>query len=290
MTAIYQSIYLASHLVTVKRLDLLSPHGVGNKIYKLKYNLEAARQQGYRQILSFGGAYSNHIAALAALAPKYQLASIGCIRGEELAHRPLNSVLKQANQRGMQLRFLSRQTYRRRNQADFLSELEQIYPQTYILPEGGSNQLAVAGCCEILQAFDEQYDLIACAVGTGATLAGLIHSAQPHQQLHGFAALKGDFITASVGQWVNPLVTTHWQVHSDHYFGGYGRYDHRLTTFIAQMLEQYQLPLEPIYTGKALYALAQYLPHYLTQQHKKPRILFIHTGGLQDQPFYSALL
>lgn len=186
--------------ISIKRLDLIHPQISGNKFFKLKYNLLAARQQGFEKVLTFGGAYSNHIAATAFASHKFGFQSLGMIRGEELAQRPLNPTLATAQQFGMQLEFISRNAYRQKDQPDFLQHLQQQYPDFYLIPEGGTNALAVQGCREILTAEDAQFDLICCAVGTGGTFAGLIEASQQHQQLLGFSALKGDFLTHEAAQ------------------------------------------------------------------------------------------
>lgn len=270
----YQSIRLADHLVTVKRLDLLDAFGSGNKCFKLNHNLRMAKQRNKTTLITFGGAYSNHIAAVAAIGAAQHFKTIGLIRGDELAHKALNPTLLRAQAQGMRLIFLSRADYRRRNDADFLEELEQQFADSYILPEGGSNLLAVQGCQDILTAQDHDFDVLVCAVGTGATLAGIINASHEQQYVQGFAALKGNFLTEQIRQWT---VKTNWHVEDDSEFGGYARYDARLLDFMAQMNHDFNLPLEPIYTAKALFRLK----HSLERQPSCARILFIHTGGLQ---------
>ncbi|MFC3903828.1 D-cysteine desulfhydrase [Acinetobacter marinus] len=273
----YQAITdLGDVQLMVKRLDLVHPSISGNKFFKLKYNLIEARKLGYTQLLSFGGAYSNHIYALAHAAQQYGFESIGIIRGEELQDQALNPMLATASTLGMQLQFISRQDYRRKHTPEFLAELQQRYPNAYIIPEGGSNDLAIQGTAEILTDFDrENFDVICCAVGTGGTITGLINASSPQQKVIGFSALKGDFLDDDVRKWTTK---NNWQIYSDNTFGGYAKYDQRLLNFMENMQQKYQLPLEPIYTGKAFYQLWQ-----LIQQHHftaSTRILFIHTGGL----------
>lgn len=173
--------------VTVKRLDQIHPSISGNKFYKLKYNFAAAQQQGLNKVLTFGGAYSNHIAATAYAAKLCGFNSVGIIRGEELQYKTLNATLNTAQQFGMQLRFVPRAQYRQKDQADFLAELHQQFPEHYIIPEGGSNSLAIQGCAEILSADDlYNYDVICCAVGTGGTISGLIQASSAQQMILGF--------------------------------------------------------------------------------------------------------
>ncbi|OUY06082.1 1-aminocyclopropane-1-carboxylate deaminase/D-cysteine desulfhydrase [Acinetobacter populi] len=274
----YQKISLDNDInIMIKRLDLIHPHISGNKYFKLKYNLLAARQLGYNQLLSFGGAYSNHIFALAHAAHEYGFHSIGVIRGQELQHQNLNATLATAKNLGMQLDFISRQDYRLKHTPEFLQQLQQRYPDTYIIPEGGSNALAVQGCEEILTEYDrENFDVICCAVGTGGTISGLINRSSAQQHVIGFCALKGDFLTTEIQQWTTK---NNWSIYSEETFGGYGKFNPELTDFIATIQQQYDVPLEPIYTGKAFYQL-----YKLIQDNYFPastRILFIHTGGLQ---------
>lgn len=183
----------------LKRLDLIHPHISGNKFYKLKYNLQHAKQLGQDTLITFGGAFSNHIAATAYAAHYFGFNSIGIIRGEELADQRLNHTLATASQFGMQLEFINRQDYRNKEQPDFLAELQSRFPNAYIIPEGGTNSLAIQGCKEILSEQDRQnYDVICCAVGTGGTITGLIESSHFNQNILGFSALKGDFLTSDV--------------------------------------------------------------------------------------------
>lgn len=273
----YQTIaFDDEHSVTVKRLDLIHPTLSGNKFFKLKHNLLAAQAQGKTMLIGFGGAYSNHIHALAYAAQACGFAALGLIRGDELADKPLNPTLQDAVHAGMKLEFLSRSDYRRKHTPDFLAALQQRFPDAYILPEGGNNELARQGCEEILSDDDRHnFDVICCAVGTGGTFAGLINASFPTQKLIGFAALNSDYLTGEVKQWANK---DNWHIYPDSEFGGYGRFDARLTDFIQDMQNQ-NLPLEPIYTAKALYRLHQLLQN--NAQLKDLRILFIHSGGLQ---------
>lgn len=277
--AIYQSIpfyrHNTQHQVDVKRIDLVHPTIAGNKWYKLKHNLRYAKQQNYQQVISFGGAYSNHIYALAQACHLYQLDSVGIIRGDELAHKPLNSKLDKVTQLGMQLSFISRAEYRQKHTSSFLAKLAKTYPSAYVIPEGGSNELAVQGCMEIITQQDRQhYDMICCAVGTGGTIAGIINASHHTQKVLGFAAVNAD-LTATIQQW---STQQNWQVLPDDVFGGYGKYNEELLTFINRIQTKYHVPLESIYTGKALYRLWQFLQSMPAT--KKMRVLFIHTGGL----------
>ncbi|QIC72890.1 1-aminocyclopropane-1-carboxylate deaminase/D-cysteine desulfhydrase [Acinetobacter indicus] len=276
----YQHIEYRHQRISIKRLDLIHPQISGNKFFKLKYNLLAARQQGFEKVLTFGGAYSNHIAATAFAAHQFGFQSLGMIRGEELAQRPLNPTLATAQQFGMQLEFISRNAYRQKDQPDFLQRLQQQYPDFYLIPEGGTNALAVQGCREILVAEDAQFDLICCAVGTGGTFAGLIEASQQHQQLLGFSALKGDFLTHEVAQ----LTTKrNWRILDDYCCGGYAKTTPELIQFIQSFEQRYNIPLEQVYTGKMLRGIFDLIDQDKIGPDQK--ILLIHTGGLQGRAF-----
>lgn len=276
----YQHIEYRHQRISIKRLDLIHPQISGNKFFKLKYNLLAARQQGFEKVLTFGGAYSNHIAATAFASHKFGFQSLGMIRGEELAQRPLNPTLATAQQFGMQLEFISRNAYRQKDQPDFLQRLQQQYPDFYLIPEGGTNALAIQGCREILTAEDAQFDLICCAVGTGGTLAGLIEASQQHQQLLGFSALKGDFLTQEVAQ----LTTKrNWRILDNYCCGGYAKTTPELIQFIQTFEQRYNIPLEQAYTGKMLRGIFDLIDQDKIGPDQK--ILLIHTGGLQGRAF-----
>ncbi|ENV63628.1 1-aminocyclopropane-1-carboxylate deaminase/D-cysteine desulfhydrase [Acinetobacter junii] len=265
--------------LTVKRLDLIHPQISGNKFFKLKYNLLEAKQQNLNQVLTFGGAYSNHIAATAYAAHYFGFQSIGIIRGEELVKQALNSTLQTAQDFGMQLHFVSRAEYRLRHELEYLQQLKQRYPNTWIIPEGGTNQLAIQGTKEILSADDrENYDVICCAVGTGGTIAGIIESSSAQQHILGFSALKGDFLKYDIQQWTNK---TNWSLTDEYCCGGYAKTNSELLQFMQQFEQQYAVPLEQVYTAKMMMGLFD-----LIQQGNFPvntRILAIHTGGLQGR-------
>ncbi len=265
--------------VTVKRLDQVHPQISGNKFFKLKYNFQEAQQQGLKKVLTFGGAYSNHIAATAYAAHLFGFASIGIIRGEELKDQALNPTLATAQQLGMQLHFVSREQYRQKDQPEFLAALKQHDPEHYLIPEGGTNTLAIQGCKEILTAKDQlDYDVICCAVGTGGTITGLIEASAAHQTVLGFSALKGDFLKQEVQQWTNQH---NWQITDAYCCGGYAKTTAALLQFMQAFEAEHHIPLEQVYTAKMMYGLMD-----LIGQNYFPsgsRILVIHTGGLQGR-------
>lgn len=261
----------------LKREDTLHPLISGNKYRKLKYNLEAARTQGRDTMLSFGGAYSNHIAALACAGKESGFETIGVIRGEELGEQwQDNPTLSMAHAHGMRFHFVSRTDYRRRHEPGFIERLRAHFGDFYLLPEGGSNALGVRGCEEILGAGDAGFDFICCAVGTGATLAGIVNASLPHQRVWGFPALKGDFLDRDIHNFVR---RGSWDLMDGFHFGGYAKVDRELVEFINRFKRETGIPLDPIYTGKMLFGIFA-----LIKEDKIPKgskILAIHTGGLQ---------
>ena len=276
----YQTLQLPQPVqLTIKRLDLIHPQISGNKFFKLKYNLLAAQQQGFSQVLTFGGAFSNHIAATAFAAQHFGFQSIGMIRGEELASQPFNPTLQTAHDLGMQLNFFSRTEYRLRHQAEYLQQLQQQYPQAFIIPEGGSNALAIQGTQEILSPDDlENYDVICCAVGTGGTLAGIIESSSEQQHVLGFSALKGDFLKHDIQQWTDK---SNWSLTDAYCCGGYAKITPKLLQFMQQFEQQHHIPLEQVYTAKMMMGLLDLIQYHHFPAHT--RILAIHTGGLQGK-------
>ena len=276
----YQTLQLPQPVqLTIKRLDLIHPQISGNKFFKLKYNLLAAQQQGFSQVLTFGGAFSNHIAATAFAAQHFGFQSIGMIRGEELASQQFNPTLQTAQDLGMQLHFLSRFEYRLRHQAEYLQQLQQQYPQAFIIPEGGSNALAIQGTQEILSPDDlENYDVICCAVGTGGTIVGIIESSSEQQQVLGFSALKGDFLKHDIQQWTDK---SNWSLTDAYCCGGYAKITPKLLQFMQQFEQQHHIPLEQVYTAKMMMGLLDLIQYHHFPAHT--RILAIHTGGLQGK-------
>ncbi|MBF9255288.1 1-aminocyclopropane-1-carboxylate deaminase/D-cysteine desulfhydrase [Pontibacter sp. 172403-2] len=265
----------------LKREDLLHPHISGNKWRKLKYNLQEARRLQHDTLLTFGGAYSNHIAATAAAGKEFGFKTIGIIRGEE--HLPLNPTLSFASACGMQLHYKSREAYRHKSEPAFLEQLQAQYHQPYILPEGGTNLLAVKGCTEITEDISLDYDYICCAAGTGGTAAGIVAGLAGEKQILIFPALKGgEFLQAEIEELVlqyNGHKYNNWQLITNYHFGGYAKVKPELLAFIHDFQQRHHIALEPIYTGKMMYGLFDlirqgYFP-------KGGRIIAVHTGGLQ---------
>lgn len=261
----------------IKREDLIHPVVSGNKFRKLKYNLLAARDLGLDTLLTFGGAYSNHIAATAFAGREGGFRTIGVIRGEELEDRwQENPTLAEAYRAGMQFQFVSREAYRLKTTPAFLEELEKRWGSFYLLPEGGTNTLAVKGCEEILQAEDSYFDYIACCVGTGGTLAGLINSAHPHQEVLGFPVLRNEDLNKDIAIFAPE---GRWRLVSDYHFGGYARVSPELIAFINEFRRNTGIALDPVYTGKLMFGLLDMISKGKFKANTK--ILAIHSGGLQ---------
>ena len=288
LKSINQNIKLenSSVLLSMKREDLLHPFVSGNKFRKLKYNLLEAKKLNHTTIITFGGAYSNHIAATAFACKEAGLKSIGIIRGEELESKiQQNPTLQFAQSCGMTFEFISRDEYQNKTNADFLSHLTSKYGNHYVLPEGGSNSLAVKGCEEILTLDDTEFDYICCAVGTGGTIAGLINSAKPHQKIIGFPALKGDFLSNDIRKFAT---NTNWKLICDYHFGGYANVNQTLISFMNEFYIDYQIPLDPIYTSKMVFGVLDLIEKKYFPENSK--ILMIHTGGLQGNKGMNQLL
>ena len=263
--------------LSIKREDLLHPLISGNKFRKLKYNLLEARKERHETLLTFGGAFSNHIVATAAAAKENGFKSIGVIRGGELHDRWYdNPSLQLASEQGMQFYFVSREAYRRKHSDSFVDGLKQRFGEFYMLPEGGTNGLAIKGCEEILAEGDRDATVICCAVGTGGTISGLINASHPHQKVLGFPALKGDFLRAEIKKNVKK---ENWGLVQDYHFGGYAKVNAELVGFVNSFKEAFHVPLDPVYTGKMLFGLFDLIKkgYFRPQTH----ILAIHTGGLQ---------
>ncbi len=280
------SLESSSISIAIKREDLIHPFISGNKYRKLKFNILEAKTRNASVLLTFGGAYSNHIAAVAAAGKTYGFKTIGVIRGEELADKVSeNPTLSFAKEQGMEFHFVSRTSYREKTSDSFIANLKVLFGDFYLIPEGGTNGLAVKGCEEILQENDFNFDYICCSVGTGGTISGLINASQSHQKILGFPALKGDFLQADICKFANQ---DNWKLITDYHFGGYGKIKPELITFINQFKQRYDVPLDPIYTGKMMFGIFNLLEKGFFPKNSK--ILAIHTGGLQGIAGVNAIL
>ncbi|WP_303312434.1 1-aminocyclopropane-1-carboxylate deaminase/D-cysteine desulfhydrase [Hymenobacter sp. BT730] len=270
------------------RDDLTHPILPGNKWRKLKYNLLEARRLGHHTLLTFGGAYSNHLAAVAAAGKLTGLHTIGVVRGEELGNGPanaLNPTLDQAVADGMQLLYLDRATYRRKQEPAVLANLLQQTGPAYIIPEGGSNALALPGCAELVTELRSQtaFDYLCVACGTGGTLAGLLTGLHGTEEAVGVAALKGgEFLRAEIDaltQATTGQIFANYDLQTAYHAGGYARFSPELLAFIQGFQERHGVLLDPLYTGKLLWGVLD----LLTKGYFAPgsTVVAIHTGGLQ---------
>lgn len=270
----------------LRREDLIHPFVSGNKFRKLKYNIIAAQQQKLDTLLTFGGAFSNHIAAVAAAGKELGMKTIGIIRGEELKDKiQENPTLSFAQNCGMQLHFVSRETYRKKDNLEFILKLREKFNDFYLLPEGGTNVLAVEGCTEILSEKDSIYDSICVSVGTGGTMAGLVKASNETQTVLGFSALKGTFQSSGISKYTSK---TNFEITDSYCFGGYGKIDMDLVRFINEFRQKTQIPLDPVYTGKMMYGILDLLKKRRFKENSC--ILAIHTGGLQGVAGMNKLL
>ncbi|WP_068544969.1 1-aminocyclopropane-1-carboxylate deaminase/D-cysteine desulfhydrase [Thalassotalea crassostreae] len=278
----HQLFYKHNISVMIKRDDLIHPVISGNKWRKLKYNLLQAKAENKNTILSFGGAFSNHIHALAYACNVQDLNSIGIIRGEpEYAN---NFTLRWSKHWGMDLNFVDRKTYKQRDNPDYIDQLSIQYPNAYIVPEGGSNELALPGMGEVITEINEQadFDYLLTPVGSGGTLAGLVKADNNKHKLLGISVLKQQ---GYLDDEVNKLLESddnrfkNWQILNDFHRGGYAKYKKEDAKRIYQFSQQTGIPFEPVYSGKMLLAFLDLLEQGYFPE--KSKIVLLHTGGLQ---------
>ena len=263
--------------VSIKREDLIHPIVSGNKFRKLKYNLLEAKKDNHKTILTFGGAFSNHIAAVAFAGKENGFRTIGVIRGDELVDKiQENPTLKFAQKCGMEFEFVTRNQYQNKNEQSFIDYLKLKFGDFYLIPEGGTNELAVKGCEEILTADDNEFDYICCCVGTAGTISGIINSSNSVQKILGFPALKGDFLNDEIRTFAK---NNNWQLITDYHFGGYAKITDELINFINNFSERNKVLLDPIYTAKMAFGVIDLINKGFFAANSK--ILMIHSGGLQ---------
>ncbi|MBS1646458.1 MAG: pyridoxal-phosphate dependent enzyme [Bacteroidetes bacterium] len=268
----------------ILRLDVMDLYSGGNKFFKLKYNLEEAQAQGHLKIVTFGGAWSNHLAACAAIHPGLMQKGMritAIVRGEE--PKKYASTLLLCKEKGMDVQFISREAYRNKNEAFFLEELKNKLGAFYLLPEGGSNHLAVKGCMEITSFIPIAFDTICCPVGSGGTLAGITASLHQKQQALGFLALKG--ASKSLEQKIQHFLSLAEQkersfsLMEDYAFGGFAKVIPQLRNFKKEFEQNFGFELDYIYTAKMMFGIFD----QIKKKHFKPNstIVAVHTGGLQ---------
>ncbi len=263
--------------VSIKREDLIHPIVSGNKFRKLKYNLIEAKNQNKTKILTFGGAFSNHIAAVAFAGQQNGFETIGIIRGDELFDKVQeNPTLKFAQECNMKFEFVSRNQYQNKNDLEFIAYLKLKFGNFFSIPEGGTNELAIKGCEEILNIEDMEFDFICTCVGTAGTISGIINSSSWNQKILGFPALKGDFLQNEIRTFANK---DNWKLITDYHFGGYGKISDELIAFMNQFFNDYKVLLDPIYTAKMVFGVLDLIDKNYFLENSK--ILMIHSGGLQ---------
>ncbi len=273
----------------VRRDDLVDPELSGNKFYKLFFNLRVAREQGFTRLLSFGGAYSNHLHALAAAGKRYGFSTLGVVRGERPAQ--LSPTLSDAEAWGMKLVFINRTDYRDKSEPELLAELRACYGEFYLIPEGGANLAGARGMQLLGRALEQQlkgdYTAICIACGTGTSLAGLAAGINSTKLAVGFSVLKGegglgDIVSTIYHQLRASDVAANWRLITGFHAGGYGK---KHPEYLSQFWQNFErnsgIPLDPVYTVKMFWGI-----NSLAQQGYWPRgsrIVAIHSGGLQGR-------
>lgn len=257
------------------RLDQIHPAVSGNKWFKLHKYIEMVQQEHYAGIITFGGAYSNHLVATAAACHYHHIPCIGLVRGLEGANQPTGSLLE-CRQWHMDLQFLSRTAYAQKNDPGFLAQLQEQYPDHLIIPEGGYGTPGIAGAGEILSHIPPGTDIIALPVGSGTTIMGIINQLNEKQQAIGFAAIKqGEYLKETIRQHCD---NTNWKLETEYHFGGFGKHKPELIDFINHFRQQQGITLDFVYTAKMMYGLLHCIEKYDWQDKK---IVALHTGGLQ---------
>jgi len=269
------------------RTDLNHPLISGNKLFKLKYNLQQATQLNKKALLTFGGAFSNHIAATAAAGKEYGFETIGIIRGEK--YPELNPTLKFAAECGMQLHYVPRSLYQNKKQLYTYVNNLFVAENSYLIPEGGANELGVKGCKEIIDSVGINFDYITCACGTGTTLSGIAQSLNNNQKAMGFQVLKSEgYIKKEVEKWLNENDRNNWIINEDYHFGGYAKIKKELTDFIIWFEQANKIPLDFLYTGKMMFGIYDLIQKGFFKQGQT--IISVHTGGLQGNKGFNRSL
>jgi 1-aminocyclopropane-1-carboxylate deaminase len=270
----------------ILRTDLNHLTISGNKLFKLKYNLREAKKNDKKTIITFGGAFSNHIAATAAAGKEYGFKTIGIIRGE--AYPQLNATLQFATDCGMQLHYVSRTLYQ--NKKELYEYVNQQFSAEsfYLIPEGGSNELGVMGCKEITQHINIDFDYVCAPCGTGATVAGIIQSLKNNQQAIGFQVLKAEgYIKNEVRQWLNKSDQSDWTINEQYHFGGYAKVKPELIEFVKQFEQANDIPLDYIYTSKMMFGIYDLIKTGFFKRGQT--VIAVHTGGLQGNSGFKFL-
>ena len=272
---IFSERYLNNEIeVFIKRLDLIDPFISGNKLFKLKHNVDRALLKKKNMLITFGGAFSNHILATAAYAKKKNIDCLAIIRGEEYSE--LNPLLTLAKEYGMNFCFVSRKEYAKRNDNNYISELIRKYKKAFIVPEGGNNKLGVLGAEEILETQDKSFDYIICPIGTGATLSGIVNSSNRSQKVIGINCINDTKdINKNISQKTNK---NNWEIINEFNFGGFAKFDNLLTEYLKKFKLNYKITLDLNYTAKMFFGFEKLIERRYFQ--RKSKVLLIHTGGI----------
>ncbi|MCF8262615.1 MAG: pyridoxal-phosphate dependent enzyme [Melioribacteraceae bacterium] len=273
---------IKSEKIFIKRDDLIHPAMSGNKWRKLKYNLLEAKNLGFDTLLTFGGAFSNHIYAVASAGKIFGFKTIGIIRGEE--RFPLNHTLLFASKNGMELHYLNRTEYRRRNEKEFQEAIADKFGNPFLIPEGGTNELALKGVSEIFNELENDYNFVCTAVGSAGTVSGLISSAPQNTTVLGFPALKnGEYLSEIVAELIGEEKSQrkNWELFYEYHFGGFAKINRELVDFMNEFEKINDFEIDPIYTTKMIYGVRD-----LIQKGKIAKggsVLLLHTGGIQGK-------
>ena len=290
-TTILNNSFLQQHNVAISMLRLDKIHATisGNKWFKLKLNLEFALENNYTTILTFGGAYSNHLHATALACKLSNIQCIGVIRGEEPTI--LNTTLLDCKANNMQLHFISRTTYNSKNEAVFIEELKEQFGNFYLIPEGGNNDFGLKGCAEIPHYFTDEYNIISTSVGTAITISGLLLDAKKNTTTYGFTAIKnGEYLNREVTETLkkNNCENSNFELFTNYHCGGFGKYNEQLTHFINEFYNDNNIELDFVYTAKMMQGLYDLIATKKIKPNTK--ILALHTGGLQGNRSIKHLL
>ena len=272
--------------IYMKREDLIHPIISGNKFRKLKYNLKELKKNKNSLLITFGGAFSNHLLAVAYLGKIEGIKTLAIVRGEELRDFKLNTTLQKCSDFGMEFEFVSREKYRERNTNKYNCELQNKFKNAYIVPEGGTNMLGVKGCEEILSKYDKEFfDVVCVPVGSGGTFSGLINSSLEKQKILGFSALNNSNISEVINKFVKK---DNWKLFDESFFGGYAKFNNELINFINNFYKKHNIKLDSIYNAKMIFRILDLINNNNWDFGKN--ILVINTGGTQSVEGINKLL
>jgi 1-aminocyclopropane-1-carboxylate deaminase len=268
--------------IFILRLDVMHPIISGNKWFKLKYNLEAAHNGNFRQVITFGGAYSNHLIATAVASSAAGFSSVGIVRGVH-AQQNLTPTMQACRQQGMRLHFVSREAYALRDDTQFLQDIEDLFGNSYIIPEGGNNDAGRKGAGEIADYIHQGATHVCLPVGTGTTFAGLRNRLDVAVGMTGFTAVKnGAYLEDEVARQLNDQQTKNWALETSCHFGGFAKTTPILLDFIRAFHTATGILLDIVYTGKMMFGICGLIERNAFAEGEN--IVCIHTGGLQGNP------